>query len=180
MSCGWGTTIYALRTAIEKTIEKSGSSREGSCLYIARAVRGIREQADILEGSLDDLSDLQKKAEASSVAQLKRQAVDEISSMTGGQMQSFIGYQDTQWEDHYVGTYLQAAGLMRALYERGIRYSMDTFIENANALLDYQSLGTGPIQYYDMDEWFEYLSMEDTYIIDCDDVSVLGLTPFAN
>ena len=47
--------------------------------------------------------------------------------MTGGQMNSFVGYQNNAWNNHYVGTYLQAAGLMRAMYEMGVRYNMDPF-----------------------------------------------------
>ena len=204
--------------------------------------------------------------ESSQIAQLKRQAIDEISSMTGGQMESFVGYQNTKWNNHYVGTYLQAAGIMRALYEMGVRYNMKTFsisnsnqhillpddvlqqrgglcietslvvasalqsagmhafivlppghaqvavevwngtgddttgkgeylliettslsdnwttafIEGANALLDYKSPKSGPITYKTQDAWKAYLAVEGTYLIDCDDSRVLGLTPFAN
>ena len=37
------------------------------------------------------------------------------------------GYQNTRWNNHYVGTYVQVAGIMRALYETGVRYNMDPF-----------------------------------------------------
>lgn len=65
--------------------------------------------------------------EARSITDLKRLAIDEISAMTDGQMQSFVGYQGNRWNNHFVGTYLQAAGIMRALYESGVRYNMDPF-----------------------------------------------------
>lgn len=65
--------------------------------------------------------------ESPTITELKRQAIEEISSMTGGRMDSFVGYQNpTSWEN-YVVTYLQAAGLMRAMYEMGVRYNMDSF-----------------------------------------------------
>lgn len=37
-----------------------------------------------------------------------------------------MGYQETGF-DHYTTTYLQAASIMRALYNEGVRYSMDSF-----------------------------------------------------
>lgn len=205
--------------------------------------------------------------ESEAIAGLKRQAISEISSMTNGNMESFVGYQNNRWNNHYVGTYLQAAGIMRALYEMGVRYNMDTFsisgsnqhilfpddvlnqqsglcietslvvasalqsagmhaflvfppghaqvavevwngsgsdttgtgeylliettalsgssnnedifVSGANALLDYNRPSAGPITYYSQDEWLEYIS-GDTYVIDCNDSSVLGMTPFAN
>lgn len=64
--------------------------------------------------------------ESSGIASLKRSAVDEITTMTGGAMDSFPGYQDVL-NNHYAVTYLQAAGLMRAMYNSGVRYSMDVF-----------------------------------------------------
>ncbi len=205
--------------------------------------------------------------EASAISNLKRQAIDEITSMTNGEMESFVGYQHTAWNNHFVGTYLQAAGIMRALYESGVRYNMDpfsisgsnqhilfpedvlkqksglcietslvvasalqsagmhvflvfppghaqvavevwngrgndksgtgqyfliettglsadwnnpsVFVDNANALLDNKALNTSSITYYNSKGWQNYLT-EDTYIIDCDDLGVLGMTPFAN
>lgn len=201
--------------------------------------------------------------ESAAISVLKRQAIEEISDITGGQMEYFAGYQESTW-NNYVTTYLQVAGIMRAMYEMGVRYNMDPFsisgsnqhillpeevleqksglcvetslvvasalqsagmhaflifppghaqvavevwndgegvgeyfliettaltgnsnnqdifIENANALLNYEVLGTGPIIYYNQDEWYAYLAENVEYIIDCDDSSVLGLTPFAN
>lgn len=67
--------------------------------------------------------------ESSAISQLKRQAVIEISRMTGGQMDSFAGYQGSAW-NHYATTYMQVAGIMRALNEMGemgVRYINDTF-----------------------------------------------------
>lgn len=202
--------------------------------------------------------------ESSAISQLKRQAIDEISDMTGGSIESFVGYQEV-FSNHYVNTYIQVAGIMRAMYETGVRYNMDTFslsnghqhvlfpedvlkqqsglcietslvvasalqsagmhaflvfppghaqvaveiwkgngegageyfliettaleqgsnnrsifVENANALFDYENLGTSPITYKSQEEWLSYIAPDDTYIIDCDDSNVLGLTQFAN
>lgn len=205
--------------------------------------------------------------ESPSISNLKRQAIDEIGKMSGGQMESFVGYQNTVWNNHFVGTYLQTAGIMRALYESGVRYSMDPFsisgsnqhilfpddvlrqrsglcietslvvasalqsagmhvflifppghaqvaveiwngtgqstsgtgqyfliettalsssrnnqdifVEEANSLLENRALNKSPIQYLNSDSWKEYIS-GDTYIVDCDDYEVLGLTPFSN
>lgn len=206
--------------------------------------------------------------ESSAISQLKRQAIEEISSMTsrmqGGTKESFVGYQE-MYSNHYVNTYIQVAGVMRALYEMGVRYNMDPFsisgsnqhilfpkdvleqqsglcietslvvasalqsagmhvflvlppdhaqvaveiwndgtegtgqyfliettalssgnnnenifIEYANALFNYKTLKTGPIIYKNRASWQEYLAVPGTYIIDCDDSSILGLTPFVN
>lgn len=204
--------------------------------------------------------------ESDAIARLKRQAIEEISAITDGQMESFVGYQGNRWENNYVGTYLQAAGIMRALYESGVRYNMDTFSisgsnqhilfpENVLAqssglcietsltvasalqsagmhvflifppghaqvavevwngrgqdtrgtgqylliettalsagsnnrdifkagmanLLDYKG-PAGSIQYLSPDSWAAYIT-KDTYVIDCSDSGVLGLTPFFN
>lgn len=66
--------------------------------------------------------------ESEAVTQLKRAAIDEITAMTGGKMESFVGYQQavSGWNHHTI-TYLQAAALMRAMYETGIRYNNDSF-----------------------------------------------------
>ncbi|MDE6220063.1 MAG: hypothetical protein K2G51_06505, partial [Lachnospiraceae bacterium] len=198
--------------------------------------------------------------EAPVISELKRVAIDEIAAMTNGRMESFPGYQETEF-NHYVGTYLQAAGIMRALYEMGVRYNMDAFsisnshqhvlfpedvlkqrsgicietslvvasalqsagmhaflvfppghaqvavevwngtgeyfliettalsadtnnrnifINDANALLKEEVLNSSPIKYLNAEAWKAYLSVEETYLIDCDDSRVLGLTPFAN
>lgn len=206
--------------------------------------------------------------ESPAISQLKRQAIEEISSMTsrmeGGTKESFVGYQP-MYSNHYVNTYIQVAGVLRALYEMGVRYNADafsisgsnqhvlfpqdvleqqsglcietslvvasalqsadmhvfivmppnhaqvaveiwndgttgtgqyfliettalssdwnnenTFIENANALFNDKALNTSPITYKNRADWQEYLAVPGTYIIDCDDSSILGLTPFVN
>lgn len=205
--------------------------------------------------------------ESPAITQLKRVAIDEMSAMTNGSMESIVGYQSTGF-NHYVGTYLQAAGIMRALYEMGVRYNADSFslsdghqhvllpadvleqksglcietsltvasalqsagmhafivlppghaqvaveiwngngedtsgtgqyfliettalsdnwnnqnvfIDDANALLEEKVLNSSPITYMNADTWYEYLSAEGTYVIDCDDSRVLGLTLFSN
>lgn len=30
------------------------------------------------------------------------------------------------------------------------------------------------------EQWKQYLAVEGTYLIDCDDANIMGLTPFAN
>ena len=197
--------------------------------------------------------------ESTAMAELKRQAIEEISDMTGGRLESFVGYQDSGF-DYKVGTYLQAAGVMRAMYEMGVRYNMDTFsisgshqhvlfpedvlkqkgglciettlvvasalqsadmhafivlppghaqvavetwegsgeyfliettalegnsnnrqafVSGANQLINSGKV-SGIITYMDQESWYNYLSVDGTYLIDCDDSIVLGLTPFAN
>ncbi len=37
-----------------------------------------------------------------------------------------------------------------------------------------------PIAYYSPEEWNQYIQNKNAYTIDCSDVGVLGLTPFAN
>ena len=209
-------------------------------------------------------------SESPAISQLKRQAIEEIASMTsrmeGGTKESFVGYQELYSNsNHYVNTYIQVAGVLRALYEMGVRYNADafsisgsnqhvlfpqdvleqqsglcietslvvasalqsadmhvfivmppnhaqvaveiwndgttgtgqyfliettalssdwnnenTFIENANALFNDKALNTSPIIYKNKADWQEYLAVPGTYIIDCDDSSILGLTPFVN
>lgn len=66
--------------------------------------------------------------EAAAITELKRQAASEISKITGGAVESFWGYQsvNSEW-NQYLNTYLQAAGLMSALNEMGVRYVMNPF-----------------------------------------------------
>lgn len=58
--------------------------------------------------------------------------------------------------------------------------NQNVFIDDANALLDGKALNSSPIKYMNADEWHEYLFVKGTYVIDCDDSRVLGLTPFTN
>ena len=64
--------------------------------------------------------------ESSGVSSLKRSAIDEISAMTNNTVESLPGYQEVAY-NHYTMTYLEAAAIMRALYNQGVRYSMDIF-----------------------------------------------------
>ncbi len=203
--------------------------------------------------------------ESSTITKLKRKAIDEIYAMTDGEMESFVGYQEfRKVGNHYVLTYLQAAGIMRALNEMGVRYNNDTFslsgsnqhilfpedvIEQQSGLcvetaltvasalqsagmhvflilppghvqvaveawnsgggagkyfliettalsssdnnrelfihyknrLQKDNVGPGePVSFRSRERWSEYLSAPNTYVIDCDDSKLLGLTPFAN
>lgn len=65
--------------------------------------------------------------ESSSIASLKRSAIDEVTKMTSGKMENLAGYQVGSIKSHYTITYLQAAALMRAMYNTGVRYNMDGF-----------------------------------------------------
>lgn len=69
--------------------------------------------------------------ESKAITELKRTAIDELSGMTSGKMEAFPGYQKLASEGYlsnpYVITYLQAAGIMRALNEMGVRYNLDGF-----------------------------------------------------
>ena len=64
--------------------------------------------------------------DADEVDVLKRNAIDYIKKITGGAIDSFAGYQEISGS-HYYDTYVQAAGIMRALYESGVRYDMSSF-----------------------------------------------------
>lgn len=64
--------------------------------------------------------------EASAINDLKRQAIEQISAITDGQIESFPGYQHITPVE-YATTYLHAAGLMSALCEIGVRYDNDGF-----------------------------------------------------
>ena len=77
--------------------------------------------------------------ESEAIAELKRNAIDELSSLTDGDMTYFVGYQgpiyvssdDPDDEEIMTGemlsTFLQAAALMRAVSDMGVRYTNDTF-----------------------------------------------------
>ncbi len=64
--------------------------------------------------------------DADAIDLLKRNAITEIYNITGGVQESMPGYQEVA-PNHYVGTYIQAAGIMRALYDMGIRYDVSSF-----------------------------------------------------
>ncbi len=69
--------------------------------------------------------------ESSNIASLKRNAIDEITKITAGRMESLPGYQEAAFSStpyrRYLITYLQAASIMRAMYNMGVRYNMDSF-----------------------------------------------------
>lgn len=71
--------------------------------------------------------------EAEQITALKRQAIEEISAMTSGSYEAFPGYQKISWKNdtgnygNYATTYLQAAAIMRALYNMGVRYNMNPY-----------------------------------------------------
>ncbi len=79
--------------------------------------------------------------DSKAVAELKREAIDYLSDMTGGNMTALQGYQgpnylmdydgdgyaDNETSAEFLTTYMQAAALMRAMSETGIRYTNDAF-----------------------------------------------------
>ncbi|MCR5268257.1 MAG: zinc-ribbon domain-containing protein [Lachnospiraceae bacterium] len=77
--------------------------------------------------------------ESAKVAELKRKAVDNLMEMTDDYMDSLAGYQGPyfaeevdEWTAEYLTTYFQAAALMRAMSDEGVRYTMDVFsVDNA-------------------------------------------------
>lgn len=64
--------------------------------------------------------------ESSSIAALKRNAIDEIYELSDGKVESLAGYQMVA-PNEYAVTYLQAAAIMKAMYDMGVRYNMDSF-----------------------------------------------------
>ena len=64
--------------------------------------------------------------ESSGISSLKRSAIDEMSVITNNKVESLPGYQLVAY-NNYTMTYLQATALMRAMYNDGVRYSMDPF-----------------------------------------------------
>ena len=193
-----------------------------------------------------------------SMDKLRRNAINSIKTISSGRLESVIGYQGNL---HYYNTYIQAAGVMRALYNMGVRYDMGSFSLEASHqrvkfpddviddksglcietsltvasalqaagmhvllvmppghaqvavevsdkgdgvgeyyLIETTSLDSsnnndsiyktaaeaiykdsknlpksGPIKYMTKTEWSEYL--KNCYVIDCNDSTVLGLTP---
>ena len=68
--------------------------------------------------------------EATAIADLKREAVNKMSEVTGDRMNAFPGYQNTYGATQgyeYVNTYLQAMGIMIALSDLDVRYVMNAF-----------------------------------------------------
>ena len=68
--------------------------------------------------------------EDTKITELKRGAADCVNEITGGALDGFIGYQGADEDDflsQFVITYAQAAGLMAAMSEMGVRYNNDLF-----------------------------------------------------
>lgn len=64
--------------------------------------------------------------ESPSIREMKRQAIEEMSAITDGQVEAFAGYQGITPVE-YATTYLQSAGLMSALQTMGVRYESAPF-----------------------------------------------------
>lgn len=127
------TGDLALSLAKEAQMQVSISEMDGTLLEAKTFPVTIKSKYDF-EWSSDEYGIVTRDnilcfltPESSAVAELKRQAVDEISAITKEKTESFVGYQNTKWNNHYMGTYLQVTGIMRAMYESGVRYVMDTF-----------------------------------------------------
>ncbi len=84
--------------------------------------------------------------DSEAITKLKRNAIDILEDMSGGEMNTLAGYQgpyftedtdgdgnaDNLGQARYLTTYLQAAALMRSMSDMGVRYTNDTFsIDNA-------------------------------------------------
>ncbi len=66
--------------------------------------------------------------EDESILQVKRAAIDWLSLQTDGQLQSFVGYQDTGFfEDVQMNTYVQALAIQGAMSDLGVRYNATSF-----------------------------------------------------
>ncbi len=64
--------------------------------------------------------------QSEAVTQLKRDAIDILSVWTDGKVSGIYGYQGPVY-DTYTDTYIQAAALMYALSNMGVRYNNDNF-----------------------------------------------------
>ena len=127
------TSDIDLTTAKQAQIVVSVFEQDGYTLIDAKSFPVTIKSRNDFEWSSDEYGVSTKDnilcyltPESASITQLKRTAIDEISAMTGGKMESFAGYQGSQF-DHRVTTYIEAAGIMRALNVMGIRYNMDVF-----------------------------------------------------
>ena len=64
--------------------------------------------------------------QSEAITQLKRDAIDMLSIWTDGKVSGIYGYQGPVY-DTYTDTYIQAAALMYALSNSGVRYNNDNF-----------------------------------------------------
>ncbi|MBO4266204.1 MAG: zinc-ribbon domain-containing protein [Lachnospiraceae bacterium] len=84
--------------------------------------------------------------DADAITELKRNAIDVLEEMSGGEMNALVGYQGPYFAEYdddgnvtnlgtaqYITTFLQAAAIMRAMSDMGVRYTNDAFsINNAD------------------------------------------------
>lgn len=256
-----------LTSAKEAQLNIKISETDGTVIESKTCPITIKSKYDV-EWTSDEYGTLTKDnilcfldPESEEISNLKRLAIEEISSVTNGKVSSFKGYQQTYGP--YVDTYLQAAGIMRALYDMGVRYNADSYsisgsnqhilfpddvlrqksglcIETslvvASALMsanmhvflifppghaqvavevwnngkgagEYFLIETtaltessnnqkifadgvttlskdeplnGMVKYFNNDHWARYLNKEGTYIIDCNDINILGMAPISN
>lgn len=64
--------------------------------------------------------------EDDAITKLKRDAIDVLNEMTDGDFNHFTGYQGPIYTE-YLDTYIQAAALMIAMSDTGVRYNMNPF-----------------------------------------------------
>ena len=84
--------------------------------------------------------------DSKAITELKRNAIDILEDMSGGEMNALAGYQgpyfaadedgdgnaDNLGQARYLTTYMQVAALMRSMSDMGVRYTNDVFsIDNA-------------------------------------------------
>lgn len=122
-----------LASAKDAQIKVSVYEKDGLTLIQAQSFPVVIKSINDVEWTSDEFGVSTKdnilcflKPDADEIDLLKREAINEISKMTDGKLQSLVGYQETGY-NHYVGTYLQASGIMRALYNTGVRYDVGAF-----------------------------------------------------
>ncbi len=127
------STELNLASAKDAQIKVAVYEKDGLTLIQAQSFPVVIKSINDVEWSSDDFGISTKdnilcflKPDSDEIDLLKREAINEISKMTDGKIQSLAGYQESQY-NHYVGTYLQAAGIMRALSKMGVRYDVGSF-----------------------------------------------------
>ncbi len=135
-----------LKTAFNSQITLSVYEQDGTTLITAKSFPVQVKSQNDFEWISDEYGVVTKDnilcfltPESDSITRLKRQAIEEIAKVSP--LESFVGYQEavSNW-NHYGLTYLQVAGLMRAMYESGVRYNMDTFsVSGSNQHISFPS-----------------------------------------
>lgn len=122
-----------LSVAKDAQIKLSLYEQDGTTLIIAKTFPVTIKSVNDVEWANDDFLTATEDnilcfltPESDAIDTLKANAAKEIANITGGEVEMMPGYQETGY-GHYVGTYLQASALMRAMYDMGVRYSMDPF-----------------------------------------------------